>query len=392
MVSRSTRPCWPTSRSSTGTASAAARWSRRASSSSGSSASPTTPTGCSTTSTSIELARARQDHAAQLDRALGGRRGDLPLRGAGHRLPGLHHAARHAVRRDLLRHGPGAPRRVPARAPAPSTSRRCTSTSTVPLQESAEERGDDRQAEDRRPPRAYGDQPGQRRAHADVRRRLRADGVRDRARSWPSPPTTSATSTSRAPTGCRSAGLSCRRRRMRRRPRTRPSSATPATSGWSTRAASTGCPRPDAKAAITEWLDREGRGHASVNYRLRDWLISRQRYWGCPIPIVYCERCGIVPVPDEQLPVELPEIDDYAPRGRSPLAAAEDWVRHAVPVLRRGGAARDRHDGHLRRLLLVLPALLRRAQRRRALGPRGAARAGCRSTSTSAGSSTRSCT
>jgi leucyl-tRNA synthetase len=86
-----------------------------------------------------------------------------------------------------------------------------------------------------------------------------------------------------------------------------------------------------ALAEIVAWLDRRGLGHASVNYRLRDWLVSRQRYWGCPIPILYCERCGIVPVPEEQLPVELPEIDDYKPKGRSPLAAAEDWVKTSCP-------------------------------------------------------------
>jgi leucyl-tRNA synthetase len=98
----------------------------------------------------------------------------------------------------------------------------------------------------------------------------------------------------------------------------------------------------DALAAIVRWLDSEGRGHASVNYRLRDWLVSRQRYWGCPIPIVYCERCGVVPVPAAELPVTLPEVEDYTPKGRSPLAAAEDWVRVRCPDC--GGAARRETD------------------------------------------------
>jgi leucyl-tRNA synthetase len=98
----------------------------------------------------------------------------------------------------------------------------------------------------------------------------------------------------------------------------------------------------EAKQAIVEWLEGRGRGRPAVGYRLRDWLLSRQRYWGCPIPIIYCDECGLVPVPDEQLPVLLPEIEDYLPRGRSPLAAAESWVRTRCP--RCGGEGRRETD------------------------------------------------
>ena len=140
---------------------------------------------------------------------------------------------------------------------------------------------------------------------------------------------------------------------------------------WSTPAEFDGKDNREALAEIVDWLDREGRGHRSINYRLRDWLLSRQRYWGCPIPIVHCDACGLVPVPDDQLPVLLPDVTDYQPKGRSPLAAAEDWVRHDVPEVRRARAARDGHDGHVRRLVLVLPALLRRQQRRGGVGPGG---------------------
>ena len=98
----------------------------------------------------------------------------------------------------------------------------------------------------------------------------------------------------------------------------------------------------EGQQAIVDWLDREGKGHASVNFRLRDWLVSRQRYWGCPIPVIYCADCGMVPVPEQDLPVRLPEVQDYQPKGRSPLAAAEDWVNVRCP--RCHGPARRETD------------------------------------------------
>jgi len=103
-----------------------------------------------------------------------------------------------------------------------------------------------------------------------------------------------------------------------------------------------GVPNREGFDQIVAWLAEDGRGKPAINYKLRDWLVSRQRYWGCPIPIVHCERCGLVPVPDDQLPVELPDVEDYAPKGRSPLAAAEDWVAVACPEC--GGDARRETD------------------------------------------------
>jgi len=94
---------------------------------------------------------------------------------------------------------------------------------------------------------------------------------------------------------------------------------------------------------ICAYLAREGKGEATINYRLRDWLVSRQRYWGCPIPIVYCDACGEVPVPEDQLPVRLPDrLDDYAPHGKSPLAACEAFVNTVCP--RCGGPAKRETD------------------------------------------------
>ena len=103
-----------------------------------------------------------------------------------------------------------------------------------------------------------------------------------------------------------------------------------------------GMPNRQALEAIVDWLDDQGRGHRSINYRRRDWLLSRQRYWGCPIPIVYCDEHGTQPVPEDQLPVELPDVGDYAPKGGSPLAKAKDWVRTTCPVC--GGPARRETD------------------------------------------------
>jgi leucyl-tRNA synthetase len=100
----------------------------------------------------------------------------------------------------------------------------------------------------------------------------------------------------------------------------------------------TGMPADEGKRAIVDWLGERGRGEQAISYRLRDWGFSRQRYWGSPIPIVYCDECGTVPVPYEELPVLLPDLDDFRPRGVAPLEAAEDWIN--VPCPQCGAAAR----------------------------------------------------
>jgi leucyl-tRNA synthetase len=92
-----------------------------------------------------------------------------------------------------------------------------------------------------------------------------------------------------------------------------------------------GMPVGEGLRAIVQWLGERGRGRPAVSFRLRDWGFSRQRYWGCPIPVVYCGSCGIVPVPEDELPVLLPEVEDYRPKGKPPLASNEEWLRVPCP-------------------------------------------------------------
>jgi len=95
-----------------------------------------------------------------------------------------------------------------------------------------------------------------------------------------------------------------------------------------------GLPVAQAKEKTIQWLEKQGIGKRAVNYKLRDWVFSRQRYWGEPIPMIHCHECGWVPVPDEELPVLLPDVEKYEPTdtGESPLAAMTDWVHTPCPI------------------------------------------------------------
>ena len=251
-----------------------------------------------------------------------------------------------------------------------------------------------REGEDRRLHRGLRGQPGQRRGRIPI---WIADyvlmGYGTGADHGGARPTTSATSSSRRKFGLpiveviAPAGPA---RQAHAEPR-----PTSATASWSTPGRFDGLPAPgEAFDAITDWLDERGLARRKVNYKLRDWLISRQRYWGAPIPIIHCDGCGIVPVPEDQLPVLLPDVEDFHPTddGQSPLARDEAFVHTTCPSC--GGPARretDTMDTFVCSSWYLLRYRLSPV-RRRALRARQAWTTGCRSTSTSAAPSTPSCT
>ena len=224
------------------------------------------------------------------------------------------------------------------------------------------------QDQDRRPHRLVRHQPGQRRADPDLDRRLRPDGLRHRRDHGRPRPRRARL---RVRDGLRPADRPRRRQdgRRGRRPRWRP--RRPSRASRSTRGTPEirldGLPTAEAKAAITDWLESRGLGRRAVNTKLRDWLFSRQRYWGEPFPILLGEDGSIKAVDESELPVLLPELDDFRPSGKPepPLGKATEWVRYSD-----GLSPRDQHDAPVGGLVLVLPPLPRPQEHRAPLGPR----------------------
>ena len=329
------------------------------------------------------LAAARRDDAAQLDRPLArAPRSTFAVPRDGHGVPDLHHAPGHAVRRDVLRDGARASGR-----PAPRRGHRARAGGPRLRQPCADrEPGGarlDRAREDGRAARAHGRQPRQRRAHPDVGRRLRAHGVRHRARSWRCRATTSATSPSPSASASRS-GASWRAATSCRTPATgRSSNSDPRFDGM---------PNREALGAIVDWLDDGGPRPPLGQLPPARLAAVAPALLGLPDPGRLLRRLRHRPGARRRAAGAAARRHRLQAQG--PLAAGDGRgvAAHDVPALRRARAARDGHDGHLRGLLVVLPALLRRAQRRGAVGPRGRRRSGCPSTSTSAAWSTRSCT
>ena len=199
-----------------------------------------------------------------------------------------------------------------------------------------------------------------RRADSDLDCRLCSDDLWDRAPSWQCPPTTSATSSLPESTACRFG-----------RSWLLPDDGVPGDSVFTGsrddgqfRRVRWTCRRTRGKRGSSPRLEERGIGKGAINYRMRDWLVSRQRYWGAPIPIVYCDECGTVPVPEDQLPVLLPQLEHYEPGddGDRRWPTIPSFVHTDCPAVWRTGRARDRHAGYVCRLILVLPALYQSAR------------------------------
>ena len=323
---------------------------------------------------------------------------DLPVDGhAGPEDLGLHHARRHRVRHDLRRAGarasagraadharaPGRGRGVRrAHAPAPPTSSACRPSATRPACRSAASRSIPANGE--RLPIWIADY-----VLAPVRHgRDHGRAGLGRTRLGVCPQASI----------CRSASSSARQmRRTTSPPISCPGNTAYVDPGVMVNSGQfNGLPNEEAWERIADWFEERGIGRRRVNYRMRDWLVSRQRYWGTPIPIVYCPTDGIVPVPEDQLPVRLPEDVEFqaSPDAEgNPLAASASFVNTTCPIC--GGPARRETDtmDTLHGFVVVLPALRLAATTTTApFDPDSVRTTGCRSTSTWAAPSTRSCT